>query len=352
MMLGLIILSIVLFFGGGPSHDRLGFRYWKHPGAANPYIVDGGVGLFVSFWSTLVSCVFPFTFAPELIIVTAGEMENPKRNLPIAARRYFYRLVFFYVFSVLCIGVTCPSNDKRLTSGGAGAGSSAFVVAIANAGIAVLPSIVNAVILISAWSSGNSFLYMSSRSLYSLAISGNAPSIFKTCTKGGVPIYAVGCSSLFALLSYLNISKSGGVVFTWFVNLTNTWGMTSWVCCMIVYIRFRKACKAQGVVPTYRNFAQPYGAWIALVAFTFLCLINGFTVFFPSEWSVSNFFTAYIGIPIFFVMYFGHRIVHRKDRWAWKPEEVDLYTGMEEVDNADAPIKVRKGFAKIMRIVE
>lgn len=148
-------------------------------------------------------------------------MESPRRNLPKAARRYFYRLVFFYVFSVLAIGVTCPSNDERLTSGGAGAGSSPFVVAIANAGISVLPSIINAVILISAWSSGNSFLYMSSRSLYSLAISGNAPHIFKKCTKSGVPIYAVGVSSLFTLLSYLNISSSGGTVFTWFVNLTN-----------------------------------------------------------------------------------------------------------------------------------
>lgn len=27
MMTGLLILSVVLFFGGGPNHDRLGFRY-------------------------------------------------------------------------------------------------------------------------------------------------------------------------------------------------------------------------------------------------------------------------------------------------------------------------------------
>lgn len=98
MMLGLIMLSFILFWGGGPSRDRLGFRYWKNPGAANPFILEGSVGLFISFWSTLVSCVFPFTFAPELIIVTGGEMESPRRNLPKAARRYFYRLVFFYVF--------------------------------------------------------------------------------------------------------------------------------------------------------------------------------------------------------------------------------------------------------------
>ena len=223
-------------------------------------------------------------------------MENPRRNLPIAARRYFYRLVIFYVLSVLAIGVTCPSDDARLTNGGAGAGSSPFVIAIANAGIDVLPSLVNAVILISAWSSGNSFLYISSRALYSLAVQGSAPSIFKACNRWGVPYYAVGLSSLFTGLAYLNVASSGSVVFNWFVNLTNTWGMTSWVCTSIIYLRFRKAAKAQAVELPYHHWLQPYGSYIAIFMFTLLCLTNGFTVFFPKNWSASSFLTAYIEI--------------------------------------------------------
>lgn len=223
LMIGLLMLSFILFWGGGPSHDRLGFRYWKDPGAALPFIKTGDAGRTISFFSTLVSSVFPFTFAPELLVVTGGEMESPRRNLPIASRRYFYRLVIFYVFGVLAIGVTCPSNDPRLTDGGAGAGSSAFVVAIADAGISTLPSIVNAVILISAWSSGNSFLYISSRALYSLAVQGSAPRMFKACNRWGVPYAAVTASSLFCALTYMNVASSGGTVFNWFVNLTNTW---------------------------------------------------------------------------------------------------------------------------------
>lgn len=352
LMIGLLILSFILFWGGGPSRDRLGFRYWKDPGAALPYIVGGDIGRFVSFWNTLVSSVFPFTFAPELLVVTGGEMESPRRNLPIAARRYFYRLIFFYIFGVLAIGVTCPSNDPRLTSGGAGAGSSPFVVAVANAGINTLPSIVNAVILISAWSSGNSFLYISSRALYSLAVQGSAPRIFKTCNRWGVPYMAVACSSLFCGLAYLNVASSGATVFNWFVNLTNTWGMTSWVCCMVIYLRFLKACKAQDIERPYRNWIQPYGAYVAMVMFTFLCLINGFTVFFPSKWSASNFLTAYIGIPIFFGMYFGHRIFFWNDKWAWDPAEIDMKTGLQEVIDAERPVKKRKGLGRICMIIE
>jgi amino acid transporter len=352
LMIGLLFLSFILFWGGGPSHDRLGFRYWQHPGAANTYLTTGNTGRFVAFWQTVVLSVFPFTFAPELLVVTGGEMESPRRNLPIASRRYFYRLITFYVLGVLAIGVTCPSNDPHLIHGGAGAGSSPYVVAIANAGINVLPSIVNAVILISAWSSGNSFLYISSRALYSLAVQGSAPRIFKVCNRWGVPYMAVACSSLFCGLAYLNVASAGNTVFNWFVNLTNTWGMTSWVCCGIIYLRFRKACDVQGVQPVYRNWIQPYGAWIAIVMFTFLCLINGFTVFFNAEWSASSFLTDYIGIPIFLVMYFGHRIVFWRDRWAWNSAEIDMQTGMQEVLDAEVPQKVRKGWKKILYIVE
>jgi yeast amino acid transporter len=338
LLLGLLFLGFILFWGGGPEQDGiLGFAYWKNPGAANTYILEGSTGYFISFWQTMILSVFPFVFAPELLIVTGGEMESPRRNLPKASKRYFYRLIFFYVFGVLVIGVTCRSNDPALTNGGQGAGSSPFVIGIKNAGIPVLDSIVNAVIILSAWSSGNSFLYISSRSLYSLAVSGSAPSIFKTCSKKGVPYYAVAASSVFTVLAYLNVASSGSKVFNWFVNLVNTAGFISWICCSIVFLRFRKAIKAQGRTVPYSSFVQPWGAYWALGWFSFLLLINGFATFFPQNWDVASFFTAYISILIFVLLYFGHRIVYRYDKWAWSPTEVDLLTGMEEVEEAERP---------------
>ncbi|KAI9737432.1 MAG: hypothetical protein M1834_009586 [Cirrosporium novae-zelandiae] len=355
MMIGLLILSFILFWGGGPEQDGiLGFHYWKDPGATEEYLKTGSTGRFLAFLETLVLSAFPFTFAGELMIVTGGEMESPRRNLPTAAKRYFWRLIIFYVFGVLAIGIICPSNASELTSGGTSAKASAFVVGIKRAGISGLDSVVNAVIITSAWSSGNSFLYVSSRSLYSLAVAGNAPRIFKTCSKNGVPYYAVMASACFAPLAYLNCANSGSTVFTWFVNLTNTSGFLSWISCCIVYIRFRKATTTQGIrdqVP-WSPKIQPWGAWIALFFFVFLTLINGFNVFFPGEFSASSFLTAYIGIPIYLVIYFGHRAYAWKregEAWARKPEEVDLYTGLDEVRDAEVPPRVydrwwQKGF--------
>lgn len=340
MVLGLLLVSFIIFWGGGPSHDRLGFRYWHNPGAANEFLEKGNLGRFCALLGTWALSAFPFTFAPELVVVTGGEMESPRRNLPIAAKRYIFRLLFFYIGTVLAIGCIVPSNEPDLTGGGAGAGSSPYVLGIKRAGIKVLPSIVNAGIIISAWSAGNSFLYLSSRSLYSLALSGNAPSVFKACNRHGVPYRAVIVSALFAGLAYLNCGNSASTVFNWFVSLTNTSGFISWICCSIVYLRFRKACKAQHVDVPYHSKINPFGAWFALVAFTILCLINGFDVFWPSKWSVSTFLTDYIGIPIFLCIFWGHKIFYSwREPWAYPPEQVDLKTGLSQVVADEKPPK-------------
>lgn len=314
LLVCLLMLSFILFWGGGPNRQRLGFHYWKSPyPAGKEYIVDGDAGRFVALLHCIILSAFAFIFAPELIVIGGGEMESPRRNIPRASRRFFYRLVFFYILGTLAITVICPSDNQALTNGGAGAGSSPFVIGIKNAGIPVLDHIVNAVILTSAWSSGNSFLYMSSRSLYSLAVSNNAPCVFKACNRWGLPYMAVGVSALFSGLAYLSVGTSSSMVFNWFVNLTNTSGFISWACCTVIYFRFRKAARAQGAELPYRSRLQPWGAYIAMTGSLFLVLANGFTVLFPSKWSVSSFFTAYIGIPAFALLYVTHRIVFRHE---------------------------------------
>ncbi|PYH95579.1 hypothetical protein BO71DRAFT_350874 [Aspergillus ellipticus CBS 707.79] len=353
-LIGLLMLSFVLFWGGGPNRQRLGFHYWKDPGVMNTYLVSGDAGRFIGLLQCIVKSAIAFIFAPELIIISGGEMESPRRNVPRAARRYIYRLVFFYILASLAIGVICSSNAPQLTAGsGTDASSSPFVVAITTAGIPILSSIVNAAILTSAWSAGNSFLYMSSRSLYSLAVSGSAPSILKSCNRWGVPYLAVALSSLFSLLAYMAVGSGSYTVFNWLINFTNTSGFISWTCCSIVYIRFQKAITAQGVEKPYSSKIQPWGMYVGLAGSVFLMLINGFTCFFPSEWSASTFFTAYIGIPAFVLLYVGHRVVFWGDRWAWRPEEVDLSTGLREIVEAERPERVRDTWwKKVLVLVE
>jgi amino acid transporter len=87
----------------------------------------------------------------------------------------------------------------------------------------------------------------------------------------------------------------------------------------------------------YRSFLQPVGAWIAMVAFVILTLINGFDVFFPGRFTASSFLTAYVGIPIFLGIYFGHRLFHWSDKWAIPSEDVDLHSGVDVVLANETP---------------
>jgi amino acid transporter len=104
-IMGLVILGIVLFFGGGPKHDRLGFRYWQRPGAFNPYMTDGDTGKFLAFWYAFIKSGFSFIFSPELITMAAGEAEAPRRNIPKAASRFIYRILFFYILGSWVMGI-------------------------------------------------------------------------------------------------------------------------------------------------------------------------------------------------------------------------------------------------------
>lgn len=106
-----------------------------------------------------------------------------------------------------------PYNDPSLLQGSGTAAESPYVIAMNRAGIKVLPHIVNACIFTSAFSAGNSYLYASSRVLYGLALRGQAPKIFAWCTKGGLPLVAVGATSCFAWLAFMNTSSGAETVF-------------------------------------------------------------------------------------------------------------------------------------------
>lgn len=185
-IVGLIIFAFIIDLGGGPTRDRLGFRYWNNPGAMKEFKGTGDKGRFLGFFNVLVNAAFSYG-GVEMVAVAAGEAENPRYNIPKAVRRVFWRILFFYVLGSLAIGVLVPYNDDRLLNaienGEPGGAASPWVIAVYRAAVPVLPSIINAVILTSATSSANAFLFTGSRYLYALAQNGQAPRVLLTCSK-------------------------------------------------------------------------------------------------------------------------------------------------------------------------
>jgi amino acid transporter len=212
-IIGLIITGIIITSGGGPDGTPIGFRYWNQSGGFVQYQdIPGAKGRFLGFFSVLINAAFAF-IGTEITAITAAECANPRRAVPTAIKSVWIRLVLFYLCSAFIIGLLVSPSDPDLNLG-TGAAKSPFVLAMKNAGISVLPSVVNAALLTSAWSAGCADLFVSSRALYGLASRGQAPAIFRKVRKDGLPWVCVSCGSAFALISFMaGASGKAGTVF-------------------------------------------------------------------------------------------------------------------------------------------
>lgn len=107
------------------------------------------LSIFLGFWATLTNALFAY-IGTELVGVTVGEAENPRKNIPKAIRRTFWRILVFYVGGVFVLGLITPSTSKELfvaNKSKTGASASPFVVAISLVGIKVLNHIINAAVV-------------------------------------------------------------------------------------------------------------------------------------------------------------------------------------------------------------
>lgn len=337
-----MIFAICVDAGVG-TKGYLGFRYWVHPGPFVAYMVDelGGkepLAKFVGFWSVLIQAGFSYQ-GTELVGIAAGETENPRKTVPSAIRKTFFRIIFFFVLTIFFIGIVVPSNDPGLlASEGSGASASnanasPFVIAARLAGIKALPSIINAVLLTVVLSAANSNVYSGSRIIIGLAQEGFAPRFFKKTTKGGVPYFAVGFTALFGLLGFLNVSDSGSTVFTWLLQIAGVAGFITWASLNLCHLAFMRALKARNIsrdVLPYKAMWQPYYSWYGLFFNVLIILTQGFTAFIPN-FQVKEFFIDYLSLILFVVLYLGHKLIFRPP--FVKPIEADLDTGRTTFDN-------------------
>lgn len=359
--LGLIILLLVIALGGAPTHDRLGFRFWRNPGAFKEYSekrsptytlhVGGDLGHFVSFLSVLVTAIFAY-MGSELVGITFAECARPRQAIPKAIKLTFYRILLFYICSVLLLGMCVASNDPLLLGAkGSTASASPFVIAIKNAKIKGLDHVINACILLFVLSAANSDLYICSRTIYGLAVGGYAPKIFATTNKNGVPYYGIILGSLFCCLAFMTTSSSAADIFTYFVNVVSLTGLITWSCILFLHIRFMQALKVQGISRkrdlVYRSPFQPYGSWISLIICIFLIFIKNFTVFLGRDFPYKTFITGYIILPVFLIMFIGYKVIMKTK--LIPSLQVDLDTYRDVVDAEEEKYRLQDEENKAIR---
>ncbi|KAI8712746.1 AA-permease domain-containing protein [Fusarium sp. LHS14.1] len=339
IMTTLIISTLVVALGGGPNHDRSGFRYWQEPGAFAEYLAEGAKGGFLGWWACMVQACFAYT-GTEVVGMTFGETPNPRKNVPRAVKQTFWRIAVFYILGILVLGMAVPYNSEKLigaTKQATSGAASPFVVSVSMAGVGVFPDFINGCLLVFTLSAASSDIYCSSRSLYGLAKDGQAPRLFAKARENGNPIYAVAAASVCIALGYMNASKSSSTVFGYFVSLVTVFAVLNWVAILITHIRFRQALKAQGIATSdlpYEGFMQPYGSYFALFISVLVIIFNGYDAFIP-HFKVDVFILKYIGTIIFIGNVTWWKIV--KKTTFWSVDTIDLATGRREFEERESP---------------
>lgn len=104
----------------------------------------------------------------ENVAVTAGETKNAAKTYPSIIRNVFWRILLFYLVSIVIIGLDVPYTYPNLST--KTSATSPFTIVFQEAGSVVAGSFINAVIMTSAISAANHALYAGSRLMHTLAI--------------------------------------------------------------------------------------------------------------------------------------------------------------------------------------
>ena len=278
-ILTLIVTGIFLIITGfstnsGPASFT---NLWSHGGM----FPNGMTGFILSFQMV----VFAFV-GIELVGLTAGETENPKKVIPQAINNIPIRILVFYIGALIIIMSVYPWNAIVPTE-------SPFVQVFSAMGIVAAASIINFVVLTSAASAGNSAMFSTSRMVYSLAKENNAPKKMANLNKRQVPANALLFSTAVVLIStILNYIMPEGV-FTLITSISTICFIFVWAITVICHMKYRKTRPELAKKNTFKMPFYPVSNYLILAFLAFVIVILAFA----EDTRVALFVT-----PVWFIM--------------------------------------------------
>ncbi|KAK9767626.1 hypothetical protein K7432_002435 [Basidiobolus ranarum] len=298
VIVGILVSAGVL---GGKVYGVKNFTVGEAP------FVNGFIGVLNVF----LAAGFSFQ-GTEMVGVAAGESANPEKDIPKAVKQVFWRIVLFYICAIFVISMLIPYTDPDLTQNDVA--TSPFTLGFERSGFTQSKNVMNAIILVTILSAGNSGMYGASRTLWMLANEGKAPKIFKKVNSGGIPIYSLAFTALIACLSFLSSLFGNKVVYIWLLNASSVTGFIAWLGIAVSHYRFRKAYIAQGRdmndLPYHAKWF-PFGPIVAFVICFIVIAGQGYTGFAsdPIDWSAIC--AAYLGVVIFIIFFVSYKVVKK-----------------------------------------
>ncbi|CCE91540.1 amino acid transporter AGP1 TDEL_0C06510 [Torulaspora delbrueckii] len=327
MITGFFILGIIINCGGAGNDGYIGGKYWHDPGA---FRGDKAIDRFKGVAATLVTAAFAFG-GSEFIALTASEQSNPRKAIPAAAKKILYRIIIIFLGSIIMVGFLVPWNsDQLMGSDSSKTKASPYVIAISSHGVRVVPHFVNAVILLSVLSVGNSAFYSSSRILISLSQQGYAPKFFNYIDREGRPARAMVIGALFAVIAFCAASSKEEDVFTWLLAISGLSQIFTWAAICLSHIRFRRAMHVQGRSLGEIGFKSELGVWGSYYAagMMFLVLIAQFWVGLApigmNKLDAQSFFESYLAMLMLIAFYVGYMFWKKDWTLFIRAKDIDL----------------------------
>ena len=253
-IIAFIVVGAALIFGVG-AKPALGFSNLTANGGFLPF---GFKGVWLAVTLALTSYM-----GIEVIAVTAGEAQDPQASVPKAMRTIVFRLIIFYVIAILAMLAMTPW--RQLGSGNGIAGSP-FVRAFSGVGIPYAASIMNLVVITAALSSCNTDLYLTTRMLFSLSRGGYAPSWLGHLAGNGVPLRALGVSTIGMAAAILLAIYAPSQAFLLLYGVAVAGMFFVWMVILITHLRFRKSTMSSGIQLPIKLIFSPYSNWLGIGA--------------------------------------------------------------------------------------
>jgi AAT family amino acid transporter len=253
-IIAFIAVGAVLIFGLGPK-PALGLRNLT---ATSGFFPFGFKGVWLAVTLALTSYM-----GIEVIAVTAGEAENPQVSIPRAMRTIVFRLIIFYVVAILAMLAMTPWNQLGSQNGIAG---SPFVRGFSGIGIPYAAGIMNLVVITAALSSCNTDLYLTTRMVFSLSRGGYAPSWLGQLAKNGVPLRALGASTIGMAAAILLAIYAPGRAFLLLYGVAVAGMFFVWIVILLTHLRFRRSIASSGLQLPIKLIFSPYSNWLGIAA--------------------------------------------------------------------------------------
>jgi lysine-specific permease len=223
----------------------------------------------------------------------------------------FWRIVLFYILAILIIGLMIPYTDPHLLNNGTSdVSQSPFTLLFSQVGIPAAADVMNVVVLTAVLSAGTSGMYASTRMLYSLALEGKAPALFRRVSGNGVPLNALYVTTLIGALCFLSSFFGEQTLYTWLLNTSSMCGFIAWTGIAVSHYRFRRGFVVQGMredVLPYRARWFPFSPLFAGALCVAVMFGQNYAAFTAERIDWSGLAATYISLPLFLAIWLGYR---------------------------------------------